>query len=113
MDRRGGGERPGKRAVLVPLRNPNLLPRCRRAHRHVRRARVLDLPHSRHWRARPALNVAVFAPAPRPTTASPPPTPTPAPPRYTHIPPLEPEEQTVTIKVPQRFPGTSLRRGRN
>ena len=54
---------------------------------------------------------AVFAPAPRPTTASPPPTPTPAPPRYTHIPPLEPEEQTVTIKVPQRFPGTSLRRG--
>ena len=26
-----------KRAVLVPLRNPNPLPRCRRAHRPVRR----------------------------------------------------------------------------
>ncbi len=51
------------------------------------------------------------APAPRPTTAPPPPTPTPWP--YTHIQPLEPKEQTVTIKVPNRFPGTSLRRRRN
>ena len=53
------------------------------------------------------------APAPRPPTAPPPPTPTPAPPArgYDYI--SEPEERTVTIKVPQRFPGTSLRRGRN
>ena len=51
------------------------------------------------------------APAPRPTTAPPPPTPTPWP--YTHIQPLEPKKQTVTIKVPNRFPGTPLRRGRN
>ena len=53
------------------------------------------------------------APAPRPTTAPPPPTPTPAPPvrRYDYI--SEPKKQTVTIKVPNRFPGTPLRRGRN
>ena len=53
------------------------------------------------------------APAPRPPTAPPPPTPTPAPPArgYDYI--SEPEERTVTIKVPNRFPGTSLRRGRN
>ena len=53
------------------------------------------------------------APAPRPTTAPPPPTPTPAPPvrRYDYI--SEPKKQTVIIKVPNRFPGTSLRRGRN
>ena len=53
------------------------------------------------------------APAPRTPTAPPPPTPTPAPPArgYDYI--SEPEERTVTIKVPNRFPGTSLRRGRN
>ena len=53
------------------------------------------------------------APAPRPPTAPPPPTPTPAPPvrRYDYI--SEPKKQTVIIKVPNRFPGTSLRRGRN
>ena len=53
------------------------------------------------------------APAPRTPTAPPPPTPTPAPPArgYDYI--SEPEERTVIIKVPNRFPGTSLRRGRN
>ena len=53
------------------------------------------------------------APAPRPPTAPPPPTPTPAPPArgYDYI--SEPEERTVIIKVPNRFPGTPLRRGRN
>ena len=53
------------------------------------------------------------APAPRPTTAPPPPTPTPAPPARVGGYILEPEERTVIIKVPNRFPGTSLRRGRN
>ena len=53
------------------------------------------------------------APAPRTPTAPPPPTPTPAPPArgYDYI--SEPEERTVIIKVPNTFPGTSLRRGRN
>ena len=53
------------------------------------------------------------APAPRPTTAPPPPTPTPAPPARVGGYILEPEEQTVIIKVPNTFPGTPLRRGRN
>ena len=53
------------------------------------------------------------APAPRPTTAPPPPTPTPAPPARVGGYILEPEERTVIIKVPNTFPGTSLRRGRN
>ena len=38
------------------------------------------------------------APAPRPPTAPPPPAPTPAPRRYTHIRPLEPPTQVVTIR---------------
>ena len=53
------------------------------------------------------------APAPRPPTAPPPPTPTPAPPARVGGYILEPEERTVIIKVPNTFPGTSLRRGRN
>ena len=53
------------------------------------------------------------APAPRPTTAPPPPTPTPAPPALVGGYISEPEERTVIIKVPNTFPGTSLRRGRN
>ena len=53
------------------------------------------------------------APAPRPTTAPPPPTPTPAPPARVGGYILEPEERTVIIKVPNTFPGTPLRRGRN
>ena len=38
------------------------------------------------------------APAPRPPPAPPPPAPTPAPRRYTHIAPLEPPTQVVTIR---------------